>query len=172
MKDNNALVKYIYEDINTINWQLQDIYFEISHCQTRMCTVQHLTSIWKRNFGFVLKPLQVILRKLCNQVFIIWWFSNLFLAAETTSTFETLRDIKNLRRKLIIITFRQNRTWTGEPRKFNWKWTLVEWEDEPEQVVDDLNPTEDGEASEKTHCASYQAQLGLHCHLWIYIINM
>ena len=40
-------------------------------------------------------------------------------------------------------------------------------EDEPEKVVDDLNPTEDGEASEETHCASYQAQLGLHCHLAI-----
>ena len=25
----------------------------------------------------------------------------------------------------------------------------------PEKVVDDLDPTEDGEASEKTHCASY-----------------
>ena len=35
----------------------------------------------------------------------------------------------------------------------------------PEQVVDDFNPTEDGEASEKTHRASYEAQLGLHCHL-------
>ena len=37
----------------------------------------------------------------------------------------------------------------------------------PEEVVDDLNPTEDGEASEKAHCASYQAQLGFHCHLQI-----
>ena len=36
---------------------------------------------------------------------------------------------------------------------------------QPEEVVDYFNPTEDGEASEKTHCASYQAQLGLHCHL-------
>ena len=25
----------------------------------------------------------------------------------------------------------------------------------PEKVVDDLNPTEDGEASEQAHCASY-----------------
>ena len=35
----------------------------------------------------------------------------------------------------------------------------------PDEVVDDFNPTEDGEASEKAHCASYQAQLGFHCHL-------
>ena len=36
---------------------------------------------------------------------------------------------------------------------------------EPKKVVDDLNPTEDGEASEETHCASNQAQLSLSCHL-------
>ena len=36
---------------------------------------------------------------------------------------------------------------------------------QPDEVVDDLDPTEDGEASEKAHCASYQAQLSLHCHL-------
>ena len=35
----------------------------------------------------------------------------------------------------------------------------------PDHVVDDLNATEDGEASEKTHCASNQAQLSLQCHL-------
>ena len=34
---------------------------------------------------------------------------------------------------------------------------LVTWEKEPEKVVDDLNPTEDGEASEEAHCASNQA---------------
>ena len=53
------------------------------------------------------------------------------------------------------------------PENSTWKWTLVEWEDEPEKVVDDLNTAEDGEASEETHCASYQTQLGLHCHLAI-----
>ena len=37
----------------------------------------------------------------------------------------------------------------------------------PEKVVDDLNPTEDGEASEKAHRASNEAQLGFHCHLEI-----
>ena len=31
----------------------------------------------------------------------------------------------------------------------------------PVKVVDDLNPTEDGEASEKAHRASNEAQLGL-----------
>ena len=35
----------------------------------------------------------------------------------------------------------------------------------PEKVVDDFNPTKDGEASEKAHCASNKAQLGFHCHL-------
>ena len=37
----------------------------------------------------------------------------------------------------------------------------------PEQIVDDLNPAEDGEASEETHCAPHQTQLGFHCHLKI-----
>ena len=41
----------------------------------------------------------------------------------------------------------------------------VIWKNEPKQVVDDLNPTEDGEASEEAHCASNQTQLGLHRHL-------
>jgi len=44
---------------------------------------------------------------------------------------------------------------------------LVKWENEPEKVVDDLNPTEDGEASEKAHRTPNQAQLGLHRHLAI-----
>ena len=35
----------------------------------------------------------------------------------------------------------------------------------PQKVVDDLNPTEDGESSEEAHCAPYQAQLSLSCHL-------
>ena len=43
----------------------------------------------------------------------------------------------NLRRKVMI----QYHFWDVELK-------------EPEEVVDDLNPTEDGEASEETHCAS------------------
>ena len=35
----------------------------------------------------------------------------------------------------------------------------------PKQVIDDLDPTENGEASEETHCASDQSKLGLRCHL-------
>ena len=35
----------------------------------------------------------------------------------------------------------------------------------PQKVVDDLNPTENGEAGEETHRASDQAKLGLRCHL-------
>ena len=36
----------------------------------------------------------------------------------------------------------------------------------PEKKVQDLNTAEDGEASEKAHRASYQPQLGFHCHLY------
>ena len=35
----------------------------------------------------------------------------------------------------------------------------------PDKVVDDLDSTEDREASEKAHGAPYQTQLGLHSHL-------
>ena len=37
----------------------------------------------------------------------------------------------------------------------------------PDKVVDDLDSTEDREASEKAHGAPYQTQLGLHSHLQI-----
>ena len=39
----------------------------------------------------------------------------------------------------------------------------------PDKVVDDLDSTEDREASEKAHGAPYQTQLGLHSHLqnWV-----
>ena len=36
---------------------------------------------------------------------------------------------------------------------------------QPDAVEDDFDPTEDGEASEKTHRASYEAQLGHQSHL-------
>ena len=35
----------------------------------------------------------------------------------------------------------------------------------PEKEVDNLDPTKDGEASEKTHSTSYQTQLRFYCHL-------
>ena len=38
---------------------------------------------------------------------------------------------------------------------------------EPEEVVDNLNPTEDGEASEETHCSSDEAKLGFQGHLLV-----
>ena len=44
---------------------------------------------------------------------------------------------------------------------------IKESESEPEKVIDDLDSTEDGEASEKAHGAPYQTQLGLHSHLQI-----
>ena len=36
---------------------------------------------------------------------------------------------------------------------------------QPDAVEDDFDPTENGEASEKTHRASYEAQLGHQSHL-------
>ena len=39
----------------------------------------------------------------------------------------------------------------------------------PDQKVDDLNPAEDGEASEETHCPPNQPQGCLSCHLLIYV---
>ena len=35
----------------------------------------------------------------------------------------------------------------------------------PQEIVDDLNPTENRETSEEAHGASNQSQLGLSCHL-------
>ena len=34
-------------------------------------------------------------------------------------------------------------------------WVFERKQKLPEEVVDDLDPAEDGEASEKAHCASY-----------------
>ena len=53
-----------------------------------------------------------------------------------------------------------------EPEE-KWFKDLVSKPKKPDEVVDDFDPTEDGEASEKAHCASYQTQLGFHCHLQI-----
>ena len=41
------------------------------------------------------------------------------------------------------------------------------WGKEPDGVVDDLDPTEDGEASEEAHRSPDEAKLGFHCHLQI-----
>ena len=38
---------------------------------------------------------------------------------------------------------------------------------EPDGVVDNLNPTEDGEASEEAHRSSNEAKLGLQSHLLV-----
>ena len=43
-----------------------------------------------------------------------------------------------------------------------------ERDDQLEEIVDDLDPAEDGEASEETHRPSYQTQLSLSCHLNIH----
>ena len=44
---------------------------------------------------------------------------------------------------------------------------MVIWEDKPEEEVDDLDPTEDGEASEETHRSSDEAKLGFQGHLLV-----
>ena len=46
-------------------------------------------------------------------------------------------------------------------------WKVVSKRKKPEKEVNNLDPTEDGEAGEKTHSASYQTQLGFYCHLQI-----
>ena len=49
--------------------------------------------------------------------------------------------------------------------------SIINWMDkglkaeEPQDIVDNLNPTENWEASEEAHGASNQAKLGLSCHL-------
>ena len=45
------------------------------------------------------------------------------------------------------------------------EWLIESTLKAPQKVVDDLNRTEDGEAGEKAHSATYQSQLGFHCHL-------
>ena len=42
-----------------------------------------------------------------------------------------------------------------------------EGQEEPDHEVDDLDPAEEGEASEEAHRASNEAQLGLGCHLHV-----
>ena len=45
--------------------------------------------------------------------------------------------------------------------------TLIICEGEPKKVVDDLDPAEDGEASEETHRSSNETKLGLQGHLLV-----
>ena len=42
------------------------------------------------------------------------------------------------------------------------------WGKELGGVEDDLDPTEDGEASEETHCSSDEAKLGFQGHLLVF----
>ena len=88
-------------------------------------------------------------------MFVINWFSSLFLVAETTSALGTLRDMKNLNRGTIIGLH------CTHTRIENFKKL------KPQEVIDDLDPTENGEAGEETHCASDQSKLSLRCHLGV-----
>ena len=65
---------------------------------------------WTQNSQYLtidIKPLTLNIEPKQNSaiiplyVFVIRWFSNLFFVAEITSAFGTLRDMKNLRRRLI-----------------------------------------------------------------------
>ena len=44
---------------------------------------------------------------------------------------------------------------------------LADFQSQPEHEKDDLNPTDDGEASEESHGASNEAQLGLRLGLFV-----
>ena len=44
---------------------------------------------------------------------------------------------------------------------------VLELKDQPEKKKDDLNPTDDGEASEESHSASNETQLGLRLDLLV-----
>ena len=46
-----------------------------------------------------------------------------------------------------------------------------EGQEEPDHEVDDLDPAEEGEASEEAHRASNEAQLGLGCYLYFFCMN-
>ena len=126
------------------NFTTKRVYFP----QTQMFSVN-----WKnwpskqKIYILVQREHQYIKQASYFESFLLKWFSNLLLTAETTTARGTLRDMKNLRIELFV----------GLKRKI------------PEKVVDDFDPTEDGETSEKTHCASNQSQLGFHCHLRIII---
>ena len=47
------------------------------------------------------------------------------------------------------------------------EWEIVTDSKQPEKEVENLDSTEDGEASEKAHGATNQTQLGFHCYLQI-----
>ena len=44
-------------------------------------------------------------------------------------------------------------------------WTYEQNPKKPEEIVDNLDPTEDGEACEQAHSSSNQTQLGFNIHL-------
>ena len=47
-----------------------------------------------------------------------------------------------------------------------------EWHEELDDIVDDLDPTEDGEAGEEPHGSTDEAELGLqgHLHIPLYLV--
>ena len=57
--------------------------------------------------------------------------------------------------------------WDVVDKTQNWglRRFLFEKIEKPEEEVDYLDSTENGETSEKAHGASYQTQLRFHCHL-------
>ena len=61
------------------------------------------------------------------------------------------------------------KTWEKKFQKIEYSHERIEQRnlERPDKVVDDLDSTEDREASEKAHGAPYQTQLGLHCDLQI-----
>ena len=79
-------------------------------------------------------------------MFVLRWSSYLFLIEEAMLD-QTLRDMNNLR------------------KFYNQHLNRVFLKTEPKQVVDYLDPAENGEAGEESHCASDQSKRSLRCHL-------
>ena len=42
-------------------------------------------------------------------------------------------------------------------------------QEEPDEIVENLDPTEDGESGEEAHRSTDQAQSCLRCHLYIFV---
>ena len=97
----------------------------------------------------------------------IWDVHNLFLQCRTA--YESLLDNRQRISPWDLEWQEEPAEWVHllhilirvQTEKSSWEETLKK----PEKEVDDLNSAEDGEASEKTHCASNQTQLGFHGNL-------
>ena len=77
-------------------------------------------------------------------------FSNFLFTADFTSFLEILRELTSLKWRL----------------RYQWLNCWKRWF-APEEKEDDLHPADDGEASEESHGASNETQLGLRLDLLV-----